>query len=126
MNTIFMTYMKNLISNKIGTGLVFVISAAVIFSMVTQLVPTYVLAAPVSSSNQSMGQQIDSAITAIQGGNTEEGRKQLLQSEKLLEDVPSASAAEKHIEAALQALKQGDNTGSITHAEEAKKMLSGG
>ena len=32
---------------------------------------------------------------------------------------------EKHIEAALQALKQGDNTGSITHAEEAKKMLNG-
>jgi hypothetical protein len=93
--------------------------------MAAQLVPTYVLASPVSSSNQSLSTQIDSAITAIQGGNTEEGRKQLLQSEKLLEGVPTASAAEKHIEAALQALKQGDNTGSITHAEEAKKMLSG-
>jgi uncharacterized protein YycO len=119
--------MKNIISNKIGAGLVVVISAAIITSMAAQLVPTYVLASPspVSSANQSMGQQIDSAITAIQGDNTEEGRKQLLQSEKLLEDIPSASAAEKHIEAALQALKQGDNTGSITHAEEAKKMLSG-
>ena len=93
--------------------------------MVTQLVPASVLASPASTSNQSMGQQIDSAIAAIQGGNTDEGRKQLLQSEKLLEDMPSASAAEKHIEAALQALKQGDNTGSITHAEEAKKMLNG-
>jgi hypothetical protein len=121
-----MDYMKNIISNKIGIGLVFVLSAAVISSMVTQLVPTYVLASPVSSSNQSMGQQIDSAITAIQGSNTEEGRKQLLQSEKLLEDMPSATAVEKHIEAALQALTQGDNAGSITHAEEAKKMLSGG
>jgi hypothetical protein len=117
--------MKNITSNKMGIGLVFVISATIVSSIVTQLVPTYVLASPVSSSNQSIGQQIDSAVTAIQGGNTEEGRKQLLQSEKLLEDVPSATAAEKHIEAALQALKQGDNTGSITHAEEAKKMLSG-
>ena len=120
-----MNYMKNIISNKIGTALVFVISAAVISSIATQLVPTYVLASPVSSSNQSMGQQIDSAVIAIQEGYTEEGTKQLLQLEKLFEDVPSASAAEQHIEAALQALKQGDNTGSITHAEEAKKMLSG-
>jgi hypothetical protein len=120
-----MTFMKNIISNKIGTGLVVVISAAIISSMAAQLVSTYALASPVSSSNQSIGQQIDSAVTAIQGGNTEDGRKQLLQSEKLLEDMPSAGAAEKHIEAALQALKQGDNTGSITHAEEAKKMSSG-
>jgi hypothetical protein len=117
--------MKNITSNKIGAGLVVVISAAIITSMAVQLVPTYVLASPVSSSNQSIGQQIDSAIIAIQGDSTEDGRKQLLQSEKLLEDMPSASAAEKHIEAALQALKQGDNTGSITHAEEARKMLSG-
>lgn len=117
--------MKKTISNKIITRLAVVISATIISSMVTQLVPAYVLATPASTSNQSIGQQIDSAITAIQGGNIDEGRKQLLLSEKLLEDMPSASAAEKHIEAALQALKQGDNTGSVTHAEEAKKMLNG-
>jgi len=117
--------MKKAISNKISAKLVVVVSVATILSMVTQLVPANVMATPASSSNQLMGQQIDSAITAIQGGNTDEGRKQLLQSEKLLEDMPSASAAEKHIEAALQALKQGDNTGSITHAEEAKKMVNG-
>lgn len=117
--------MKRIISNKISTILAVVISAPIILSMVTQLGPASVLASPPSTSNQSIGQQIDSAITAIQGGNTDDGRKQLLQSEKLLEDMPSASAAEKHIEAALQALKQADNTGSITHAEEAKKMLNG-
>ena len=116
--------MKKTNSNKMSTHLAVVISAAIISSMVTQLVPAYVLATPTSSSNQPIGQQIDSAITAIQGGITDEGRKQLLQSEKLLEDMPSASAAEKHIEAALQALKQGDNTGSVTHAEEAQKMLN--
>lgn len=117
--------MKKVISNKMSTNLAVVVSVAIISSMITQLVPSYVMATTASSSNQSIGQQIDSAITAIQGGNTDDGRKQLLQSEKLLEDMPSASAAEKHIEAALQALKQGDNTGSITHAEEAKKMLNG-
>ncbi|MGC1133007.1 MAG: hypothetical protein WA941_09295 [Nitrososphaeraceae archaeon] len=117
--------MKKTISNNTSTKLAVVISAAIILSMVTQLVPASAMASPLSSSNQSIGQQIDSAITAIQGGNTDEGRKQLLQSEKLLEDMPSATAAEKHIEAALQALKQGDNTGSITHAEEAKKMFNG-
>lgn len=120
-----MNCMKKVISNKISTILAVVISAAIILSMVTQLVPVSVLASSASSSNQSIGPQIDSAIAAIQGGNADDGRKQLLQSEKLLEDMPSASAAEKHIEAALQALKQGDNTGSITHAEEAKKMLNG-
>jgi hypothetical protein len=116
--------MKKTISKKINTGLAVVLSAAIISSGVTLLVPAYVLATPTSSSNQPLEQQIDSAITSIQGGNTNEGKKQLLQSEKLLEDTPSATAAEKHIEAALQALKQGDNTGSITHAEEAKNMLS--
>ena len=116
--------MKKTISNKMSTKLAIIVSAAIISSMVTQFVPAYVMATPASSSNQSIGKQIDSAIAAIQGGNTDEGRKQLLQSEKLLEDMPSASAAEKHIEAALQALKQGDNTGSVTHAEEAQKMLN--
>ena len=120
-----MTCMKKTISNKTSTILVVVISAALILSIVTRLVPASILASPASTSNQSIGQQIDSAITAIQGGNTDDGRKQLLQSEKLLEDMPSASAAEKHIEVAIQALNQGDNTGSLTHAEEAKKMLNG-
>jgi len=118
--------MKKTISNKMSTKLAVLISVAIISSMVTQLFPSYVLATPASSSNQSIGQQINSAIAAIQGGNADEGRKQLLQSEKLLEDMPSASAVEKHVEAALQALKQGDNTGSITHAEaEAKQIVKG-
>lgn len=92
-----MICMNKTISNKISTRLAVVISAMIISSMVTQLVPAYVLATPASTSNQSIGQQIDSAITAIQGGNIDEGRKQLLLSKKLLEDMPSASAAEKHV-----------------------------
>lgn len=115
--------MKKRIFNKIGsTGLAVVISTAIVSSMVTSLLSGSVFATPTSSTNQ-INTQIDSAISAIQDGNTDEGRKQLLQSEKLLEDMPSAGTAEKHIEAALQALKQGDNSGSITHAEEAKNTL---
>ena len=117
--------MKKRILNRTSIGFAAVISAVIISSLVTPLLFRNVIATPASSTNQSLGAQLDSAITAIQGGNTEEGKKQLLQSEKLLEDTPSASGAEKHIEAALQALKQGENNGSITHAEEAKKMLNG-
>ena len=117
--------MKKRISSQISsTGFAVAISAVVISSMVTSLFLGVVGATPASSKNQALGAQIDSAIAAIQGGSTEEGRKQLLQSEKLLEDMQYASTAEKHIEAALQALKQGDNSGSISHAEEAKKTLS--
>ena len=41
-----------------------------------------------------------------------------------LEDKPNQGGAEKHIEASLQALKDGDTNGALTHAEEAKKGLA--
>lgn len=76
------------------------------------------------SSNDQLIMQIDAAITAIKSGDNDNGTKQLLESEKLLEDVPSASDAEKRIEAAIEALKDGDSNGSISQAEEAKKLLT--
>lgn len=76
------------------------------------------------SSNDQLIMQIDAAITAIKSGDNDNGSKQLLESEKLLEDVPSASDAEKRIEAAIEALKDGDSNGSISQAEEAKKLLT--
>jgi hypothetical protein len=51
------------------------------------------------------------------------GGKQLLEAEKLLEGVQSAIDAEKRIEAAIKALKDGDSNGSISQAEEAKKVI---
>jgi len=80
-------------------------------------------AAESSSSNGPVVMHIDSAISAIKSGNNDEGRKQLLQAEKLLEGVESAVDSEKRIEAAIKALKDGDS-GSMSQAEEAKKLLT--
>jgi hypothetical protein len=77
-----------------------------------------------SSSNDAVIMHIDSAISAIKSGDNDEGRKQLLQAEKLLEGVASAVDSEKRIEAALKILKDGDSNGSISQAEEAKKLLT--
>jgi len=77
-----------------------------------------------SSSNDPVVMHIDSAISAIKSGDNDEGRKQLLQAEKLLEGVESAVDSEKRIEAAIKALKDGDSNGSMSQAEEAKKLLT--
>jgi hypothetical protein len=76
------------------------------------------------SSNDKVSMHIDAAISSIKNGNNDEGRKQLLEAEKLLEGVQSAVDAEKRIEAALKILKDGDSNGSISQAEEAKKLLT--
>ena len=77
-----------------------------------------------SSSTDPVIMHIDSAISSIKSGDNDEGRKQLLEAEKSLEGVESAVDAEKRIEAALKILKDGDSNGSISQAEEAKKLLT--
>jgi len=67
---------------------------------------------------------IDSGIVLIKSGDNEGAKKSLLQAEAGLEDKPNLSGAEKHIEASLQALKDNDKNGAVTHAEEAKKSLA--
>ena len=67
---------------------------------------------------------IDSGIVLIKSGDNEGAKKSLLQAEAGLEDKPNLSAAEKHIEASLQALKDNDKDGALTHAEGAKKGLA--
>jgi hypothetical protein len=67
---------------------------------------------------------IDSGIVLIKSGDNEGAKKSLLQAESSLEDKPNLSGAEKHIEASLQALKDNDKNGALTHAEEAKKSLA--
>ena len=76
------------------------------------------------SSNDQVIMHIDAAISAIKSGNNDEGRKQLLQAEKSLEGIESAVESEKRIEAALNILKDGDSNGSISQAEQAKKLLT--
>jgi hypothetical protein len=82
------------------------------------------VATTTKSSNDQVIIHIDSAISSIKSGDNDEGRKQLLQAEKLLEGVESAVDSEKRIEAALKILKDGDSNGSISQAEEAKKLLT--
>jgi hypothetical protein len=82
------------------------------------------VATTTKSSNDQVIMHIDSAISSIKSGDNDEGRKQLLQAEKLLEGVESAVDSEKRIEAALKILKDGDSNGSISQAEEAKKLLT--
>jgi len=77
-----------------------------------------------SSAADQVIMHIDSAISAIKSGNNDEGRKQLLQAEKLLEGVEYAVDSEKRIEAVIKALKDGDSNGSMSQAEEAKKLLT--
>jgi H2-forming N5,N10-methylenetetrahydromethanopterin dehydrogenase-like enzyme len=79
---------------------------------------------PSSSFTDQVIMHLDSAISAIKSGDNDEGRKQLLQAEKLLEGVESAVDSEKRIEAALKILKDGDSNGSISQADEAKKLLT--
>jgi len=77
-----------------------------------------------SGPNSGIVKLIDSGISMIKSGDNEGAKKSLLQAESGLEDKPSLSGAEKHIEASLQALKDNDKNGALMHAEEAKKGLA--
>ena len=77
-----------------------------------------------SGQNSELIKLIDSGIAMINSGDNEGAKKSLLQAESGLEDKPSLSGAEKHIEASLQALKDNDKNGALMHAEEAKKGLA--
>jgi hypothetical protein len=78
-----------------------------------------------STSSNPVVKSIDTAISSIKGGDNNSGRKSLLQAESNLEGNSKAVDAEKHVEASLQALKDGDTNGAINHAELAKKSLLG-
>ena len=51
------------------------------------------------SSNDPIVIQIDAAISAINDGKTDEGRKSLFEAEKLMEGKPSIADSEKRVEA---------------------------
>lgn len=75
------------------------------------------------SGNSSVA-SIDAAVSAIKSGDVDGGKKSLYQAESALEGNPNAAGAEKHVEASLKALKEGDTNGAINHAELAKKGLA--
>ena len=79
---------------------------------------------PLLAPNNEIIKLIDSGILMIKSGDNDGAKKSLYQAEASLEDKPNLSGAEKHIEASLKALKDGDTNGALTHAEEAKKGLA--
>jgi hypothetical protein len=85
---------------------------------------TNAAAAATDNPNSEIIKSIDSGISMIKSGDNDGAKKALYQAEASLEGQPNQSGAEKHIEASLQALKDGDTSGAITHAEEAKKGLA--
>ena len=77
-----------------------------------------------TSSDNPIVKSIDDAIKAIKNGDKDSGKKSLLKAEEALEGKSGLVDAEKRVEAALAALKDGDTTAAISHAEEAKNSLS--
>jgi hypothetical protein len=102
----------------------FVVSTATAQSNTTEMNTTTNTTTNTSSSSDDPAVvQIDAAIAAIKDGKTDEGRKYLFEAEKLMEGNPSIADAEKRVEAAIKALKDGDFKGSVNQAEEARKSL---
>jgi len=77
-----------------------------------------------SQSDNPNVQSIDDAIKALNAGDKDTAKKLLLKAEESLEGKSNLEGAEKRVEAALAALKDGDINSAISHAEEAKKNLS--
>ena len=77
-----------------------------------------------SQSDNPTVQSIDEAIKALNAGDKDTAKKLLLKAEESLEGKSNLEGAEKRVEAALAALKDGDINSAISHAEEAKKGLS--
>ena len=74
-------------------------------------------------SDNPVVKNIDEGIKAIKADDKTVGKKSLLNAESALEGKSDAVDAEKHVEAALQALKEGDTNAAISHAEQAKEKL---
>jgi len=77
-----------------------------------------------NGANSETIKLIDSSISMIKSGDNDGAKKSLLQAESAIEGKSNLSGAEKHIEASLKALKEGDTNGALMHAEEAKKGLA--
>src|SRR6185295_5048030 len=77
-----------------------------------------------TSSDNPIVKSIDDAIKAIKNGDKDPGKKSLHKAEEALEGKSGLGDAEERVEAALAALKDGDTTAAISHAEEAKNSLS--
>lgn len=122
-----------IISQKYRRVVLFSVLAIVPLLLISNSVSSYGQTNTTTTTNQTSTNNgpnsetiklIDSGIVLIKSNDNEGAKKSLLQAEAGLEDKPNLSAAEKHIEASLKALKDNDKNGALTHAEEAKKSLA--
>ena len=77
-----------------------------------------------AQSDNPTVQSIDDAIKALNAGDKDTAKKLLLKAEESLEGKSNLEGAEKRVEAALAALKDGDINSAISHAAEATQNLS--
>ena len=122
-----------IISQKYRRVVLFSVLAIVPLLLISNSISSYGQTNTTTTTNQTSTNNgpnsetiklIDSGIVLIKSNDNEGAKKSLLQAEAGLEDKPNLSAAEKHIEASLKALKDNDKNGALTHAEEAKKSLA--
>ena len=114
-----------LISNSIGTSAQTNFSNAIGDSNVSNstINSTSVTNSTTTHSDNPTVQSIDAAIKAIKDGDKDLGKKLLLKAEEALEGKSDLVDAEKRVEASLAALKDGDNNGAISQADEAKRNI---
>lgn len=115
-----------LVSNSVGTSAQTNFTNAIGDSNVSNstLNSTSVTNSTSTNSDNPIVQSIDAAIKAIKDGDKDSGKKLLLKAEEALEGKSDLVDAEKRIEASLAALKDGDNNGAISQADEAKRNIS--
>jgi hypothetical protein len=115
-----------LVSNSVGTSAQTNFTNAIGDSNVSNstLNSTSVTNSTSTNSDNPIVQSVDAAIKAIKDGYKDSGKKLLLKAEEALEGKSDLVDAEKRIEASLAALKDGDNNGAISQADEAKRNIS--
>jgi hypothetical protein len=115
-----------LVSNSVGTSAQTNFTNAIGDSNVSNstLNSTSVTNSTSTNSDNPIVQSVDAAIKAIKDGDKDSGKKLLLKAEEALEGKSDLVDAEKRIEASLAALKDGDNNGAISQADEAKRNIS--
>jgi hypothetical protein len=114
-----------LVSNSVGTSAQTNFTNAIGDSNVSNstLNSTSVTNSTSTNSDNPIVQSIDAAIKAIKDGDKDSGKKLLLKAEEALEGKSDLVDAEKRIEASLAALKDGDDNGAISQADEAKRNI---
>ena len=72
-----------------------------------------------TTSANPVVKNLDNALNSLKKNDNAGAKTDLRNAEKEMEADPSLQSGEKHVEAALAALKDGDTKGAIDHAQQA-------